>query len=235
MPRFSIQEALQYAWQTVRQKLGYFIGLTVVFILVSSILAPFQSYFSDTPIASLIFAILSIALTLIVDLGFIKIVLKTYDGEPTDFPDLFRVYHLSPRYFLSTVIFTLIVVIAIIPGIVATSLIVSSAGADADAVGIAEGVLLAILFLVPLAFASIRCYFFGYFIVDQDAGPAEALLLSYKLTRGQTWPLFLLFLVTLAIVLAGVLALLVGLLVAYPIALHITTYTYRKLLDTQEQ
>ncbi|MBT3601577.1 MAG: hypothetical protein HN521_00800 [Candidatus Latescibacteria bacterium] len=233
MPRFSKTEALQFGWQTVRTNLGYFFGLSAVFILASAVLTPLQAYFSESPVVALVIAILSIALTLIVDLGFMKITLKTYDGEPTDFPDLFRYYDLSPRYFLGTVIFTLLILTATVPGIVVVSLVVS--GIESGGVGTAAGILLGALFLIPVAFVSIRFYFFGYFILDKEAGPLEAFKLSAQLTKGETWHLLLLFLVLVAVVLAGLVAFVVGILVAYPVALLTTTYVYRKLLETQEQ
>jgi len=233
MSRFSKKDALQFGWQTVRNKMGYFIGLSLVFVLTSVVLVPLQTYFSESPVAALIIAILSIALTLIVDLGFMKITLKTYDGDPTDFPDLFRYYDLSPRYFLGTILFTLLIIVAMIPGIVFVSFVVSGIGSGG--IGTVAGILLGILFLIPVAFVSVRFYFFGYFIVDQDAGALEAFKLSNQLTQGATWQLILLFLITIAIVVAGLLAFLVGLLVAYPVVLLTTTYVYRKLLETQEQ
>lgn len=233
MPRFSKQEALQFGWQTVRGNLGYFFGLSAVFTLASAILTPLQAYFADSPVVALIIAILSIALTLIVDLGFMKITLKTYDGEPTDFPDLFRYYDLSPRYFLSTVLFTLLILTAMVPGIVVVSLVVSSLGSEG--VGTLAGILIGALFLIPVAFVSVRFYFFGYFIIDQEAGPVEAFKLSAQLTKGETWELFLLFLILVAVILVGLLTFIVGLLVAYPVALLTTTCVYRKLQETQAQ
>ncbi len=234
MPRFSIKEALQFGWQTVRNKLGFFIGLTVVFTLASVVLTPFQTYFSDQPIVSLTIAIVSIALTLVVDIGYMKITLKTYDNEQTDFPDLFRYYELSPRYFLCTVLyFILIFVVALIPGIIVFS--VFNLNERANDLGIFESLIIALLFILPILYVSLRFYFFSYFIIDQETGPIESLKRSAQLTKGQIWPLFLLFLVILGIILLGFVALLVGLFVAYPVSTLATTYAYRKLLETQEQ
>jgi hypothetical protein len=233
MSRFSNKDALQFGWQTVRNKLGYFIGLSLVFILASVILAPLQATFSDSPVAAMIMAILSIALTLIVDLGFMKITLQIYDGEATDFPDLFRSYDLSPRYFLSTVLYCLLLLVALIPGIIVMSLLPSDTGVEN--IGYIQGILVAVLCLVPVAFCLVKFYFFGYFIIDREAGPLEAFKLSAQLTKGATWQIAILFLILFAVVIAGILAVLVGLLVAYPVALLASTYAYRKLLETQDQ
>jgi len=234
MPRFSIKEALQFGWQTVRNKLGFFIGLSLVFTLASVVLTPLQTYFSDQPVVSMILAILSIALALIVDLGFMKIMLNTYDKKPADFPDLFRSYDLSPRYFLCTVLyFLLILIVALIPGVIAFR--VFDIGEAANDLGIIEILIIALLLLLPIIYFSLKFYFFGYFIIDQEAGPIEALKRSAQLTKGQLWPLFLLFLAILGIILLGFVALFVGLFVAYPVAILTTTYVYRKLLETQEQ
>jgi ABC-type multidrug transport system fused ATPase/permease subunit len=231
MSRFSVAEALRFGWNTTRVRWGYYMGLSAVFILASVIFTPFQAFFSDMPVAAMVVAILSVAITLIVDLGFMKITLKTCDGEPTDFRDLFRYYDLSPRYFLGTVLYTLLILLSLIPGIVVLSLLAGNTGVEG--IGIIKGVLVAILLSVPSAFLSIKFYFFGYFIVDQDAGAIEAFRLSARLTRGATWQILLLFVVAFAIILAGILALLVGLLIAYPIAKLTTAYAYRKLLETQ--
>ena len=234
MPRFSIKEALHFAWQTVRNKLGFFIGLSLVFTLASVVLTPFQTYFSNQPVVSLMLGILSIAMALIVDVGFMKITLKTYDNEHTDFPDLFRYYDLSPRYFLCTVLyFILIFVVALIPGIIVFN--VFDLNERANDLGVFELLTIAILFILPILYCALRFYFFGYFIIDQGAGPIESFKRSAQLTKGQLWPLFLLFLALLGIILLGLVALLVGILVAYPVAILATTYVYRKLLETQEQ
>lgn len=234
MPRFSIKEALLFGWQTVRNQLEFFIGLTVVFTLASVVLTPFQTYFADQPVVSLIIAIVSVALTLVVDIGFMKITLKAYDNEQTDFPDLFRYYDLSPRYFLCTVLyFILIFVVALIPGIIAFN--VFDLTERADNLNVLEMLIIAILFILPITYVSLRFYFFSYFIIDQEAGPIESLKRSAQLTKGQLWPLFLLFLAVLGVILLGVVALFVGLFVAYPVSTLATTYVYRKLLETQEQ
>lgn len=233
MTHFSNKEALVFAWQTVRQKMGYFIGLTFVFLFASVILTPIQAQFSEEPVAALIIAILSIALTLIVDLGFMKIALKTYDGEETDFPDLFRSYDLSPRYFLCTVLYAILLLLSLIPGVIVMSLFISANGDNN--VSVLGGIISAIFFIVPAAYIAIRYYFFGYFLIDQESGPIESLKQSAHLTKGAFWQIFQLFLLVLGVIIIGLLALGVGLLLAYPVALLTVTYAYRKLLETPRE
>jgi len=234
MSAFSKKEVLQYGWQTVRQKMGYFAGLSVIYILASVALAPLQSYFSETPALAFVFGILSFALSLIVDLGFMKIVLKTYDQEPNDMPDLFRYYDLSPRYFLSTILYSLLVIFALIPGIIAIGLFAAN-GVDAESIGIAEGVLIALVLGVPAIYVMVRFYFFGYFIIDQEAGPIESLKRSFQLTTGHTGQLTILFFLFLFIALAGILSLLIGIIIAYPITTLGTAYVFRKLLEAEDK
>lgn len=86
-----------------------------------------------------------------------------------------------------------------------------------------------LLLIIPgIAFA-MRLKFVSYYIVDKNAGPIEAISLSWNATAGNTIKLFLLSLLNGLVTIAGLLLFVVGLAVAAPLTQMVNAKVYLKL------
>lgn len=92
--------------------------------------------------------------------------------------------------------------------------------------GIGVGIGL-VLLIVPGIIFGIVYGFFGWVIVDRDAGVGDAFTRSAEITRGNRWNLFALGLVLILVNLVGVLLFLVGVLFTMGISLVTLAYVYR--------
>jgi uncharacterized membrane protein len=151
------------------------------------------------PILSLILAIASGALQIIVGIGFIRISLRFCDREKGEYADLFSCLPLFFPYLLASILYGLIVVGGMI------------------------------LLVIPGIIWAIKYMFFSYLMVDRRVGPMEAIKGSSAITKGVKGKLFLFLLALMGINLLGAMALLIGLLATIPTSMLATAYVYRKL------
>ncbi len=86
-----------------------------------------------------------------------------------------------------------------------------------------------LLFIAPGIYLGLRLGLYQFAIVDKDLGPIEALKYSFKITNGNVANLFGLYLMIFLITLAGILAFLLGLLAAIPVAFLSTIVAYHYL------
>jgi len=199
---FSIAEALNFGWNTLKANLGFFAGLFVIIGVINlgpSLLG--SSLDQDTAFLLLAFA-LSLAgwvLGVIISLGLIKVTLAFVDGKKPDFADLFRAYPLFFRYLLASIVYGLIVFFGFL------------------------------LFIVPGVIWLVKYRFYLYFLVDQGAGPMEALSKSAKITQGMLLRLFWFGILLIILNFFGVLALGVGLAITVPVSALADAFVYRKL------
>jgi uncharacterized membrane protein len=203
--KFSKGEAIRFGWNTMKNNLGFFIGLLIVAGLITIIPAFLQLVTQgDAPGLSFILSIVSGVLQLIIEMGMIKIALKFADNTKAELGDLFSCLPLFFKYLGSSILYGLITlggfILLIIPGII----------------------------------WGIKFYFFGYFIVDQGAGPIEALKRSSSITMGTKWDLFLFGLLIIGINILGLLALVIGLFATIPTSMVAIAFVYRKLLAQAE-
>ena len=198
--RFSKGEAVRFGWETMKSNLGFFIGLLVVYWLISCV-PNVIAYLTAEKIAivSIIFSIGIQALYMILSMGLIRVALRFCDGEKPEYGDLFACYPLFFKYLFAYILYALIVV----------------AGT--------------ILLIVPGIIWGIKYWFFAYFVVDKKLGPIEALKKSSEITKGIKWDLFIFGLLLAAIALLGMLCLLVGWFAAMPTTMVAGAFVYRKL------
>jgi uncharacterized membrane protein len=203
--KFSKGEAIRFGWNTMKNNLGFFIGLLIVAGLITIIPTFLQlATQGDAPGLSFIFAIISGVLQLIIEMGMIKIALKFADNTKAEFGDLFSCLPLFFKYLASSVLYGLITLGGLI------------------------------LLIIPGIIWGIKFYFFGYSIVDQGAGPIEALKRSSAITMGAKWDLFLFGLLIIGINILGLLALVIGLFATIPTSMVAIAFVYRKLLAQAE-
>lgn len=199
--KFSKSEAIRFGWNTMKNNLGFFIGLLVVaglIYFVPDIIAELLK--EDVPILSIIIRIASWVLYIVISMGLIRIALRFCDNDKGKFADLFSCFPLFFKYLFGSILYRLIVlggtILLIIPGII----------------------------------WGIKFLFFDYFIVDKRLGPIEALKRSSAITKGAKWDLFLFGLLLGLITLLGAICLLIGLFATIPTAMVGMAFVYRKLL-----
>ena len=86
-----------------------------------------------------------------------------------------------------------------------------------------------ILFVLPGIYLTIRLQYYIAFIVEEDAKVMDSLKRSWKITKGHTGFLLLLFFTNIGLMVVGTLSFLIGLFVAIPVVTGMYCESYRKL------
>ena len=198
---FSKGEAIRFGWAAMKANIGFFIGLLIVVGLIS--------YSPDTvlrlarveaPGVILIVGVASFALQQWMGMGVTRISLKFADGARAEMGDLFARADLFFKYVGGSILYALIVLGGLI------------------------------LLIVPGFIWAMKYQFYGYFIMDRELGPIEALKQSAAITGGAKGNLFLFALVLAGINMLGALALVIGLFATIPTSIVAVGFVYRRLL-----
>jgi len=199
-----VGEVVKFGWRTMKENLGFFIGLLLVYLIV--IYAPWviAHYVVEGIFLRVIFYLIFIVLSIVVSMGLIKIALKFCDNEKGSFGDLFSCFPLFFKYLFGTILYSLILI-----------------GGT-------------ILLIFPGVIWGIKFSLFQYFIVDKGLGPVEALKASARTTMGAKWDLLGFWFVACVIIYIGILCLLIGIFATAPTVMVATALVYRKLLSQTE-
>ncbi|NMC36555.1 DUF975 family protein [Candidatus Beckwithbacteria bacterium] len=197
---FSTSEAVSFAWQTVKQNLGFFLLLLLILFGISFMSSFVTKALEDGPVfLTIIFQLISTAISLMIGLGMMKITLAFVDGEKPEFNELFSTLPYIVKYFLASILYGLIVTVGLV------------------------------LLIVPGIMWAIKYAYMPFVIIDKNLGPIEALKESAKITKGSRWQILLFGLTMIGVEILGLLALVVGLLVAVPVVMVASAYVYRQL------
>lgn len=198
---FSRGEAIRFGWDAAVRHLKFFVVALILAGLAQAIPDRLQAWTSEwAPLVALQFGLASLVVGQIVAIGLTRISLRICDHQQPEYADLYSGLPLFFKYLLASVLYGLIVAAGLV------------------------------LLIVPGIMWAVRFGFYGFLVVDQGAGPIEALQRSSALTRGVRWGLFVFGLLLLGIVVLGAMALVVGLFLAVPTALVAAAYVYRSLL-----
>jgi uncharacterized membrane protein len=192
-------ESIQFGWKTLQSSAVFVCGVTLVAWVVPSVIEWAGDTAFDNRLQEFGMSVISAAVSATFGLGLAKIYLRFRDGETPVFENLFDGLARLHVYVAAMII----VGIAVCMGL--------------------------LLLVVPGIIFLLRLWFVGFVIVDEKAGPLEAIQRSWDITRGYTMDLFLLFILLVGLNLLGVLLLLVGLLVTVPISGLALAYVYRHL------
>jgi uncharacterized membrane protein len=200
MEKFSKKEAIKFGWEIAKKKIKFFIPLLIL-VFGSSFLFDYLSDLAkkESFLISFLLTIVGFALSIIFNLGLIKISLEICDGKEPKISDLFSQYRLFFRYFFASILKNLITLFGFI------------------------------LLIIPGIILSIRLGLFDYLIVDKNSKIIESLKKSWEITKGSTWNLFLFYFLLGLINLLGVFALIVGLFWSIPTTMIAEAFVYRKL------
>lgn len=202
--RFIIGEAVHYGWDTMKENFAYFIAVILILWLAQAIPSGLQAGLGRHNAGlNIIFGIIGFVVGLFVGMAYIKIGLRFTAGEQADFHDLYSAYPHLWNYLVAVIIYALIVLGGLI------------------------------LCIIPGIYWGVKYQFFGYFVIDQERTPTNALTRSGQVTQGIKGYLFLFNLAQLGILILGFLACVVGILVAVPINIVAHAYVYRRLVATE--
>ncbi|RJQ56362.1 MAG: hypothetical protein C4526_01930 [Nitrospiraceae bacterium] len=198
--RFSMQEAIKFGWDAMKNNLGFLIVLLIIAFLIENLPGFIAGYArSDFPPVSYALYVTGWLLGFVVQMGLIKISLKFCDGIKGQLDDLLSSFDILVTFVTGSVLYFLIIL---------------------------GGIL---LLIIPGVVWGVKFSLFPYFIVDKGLGPVQALKASAEATTGAKWDLFLFGLLLGLINVAGALCFLVGLFATVPTSMIAYAYVYRKL------
>lgn len=196
---FSEKKALSFGWETFKASPGFFILVFLIPFLLSILLNSIQESLAKAGVMTLIFAVGSSLISILIQIGLVRIVLKFVDRKRAEIADLFSGGPFLLDFILASLFYFLIVVAGLV------------------------------LFIVPGIIWAIKYQFCTYLVIDKKLGPIEAIRKSGQITKGVRWPLLGLALILFLVNLGGALLLGLGLLVTVPVTSLAYAYVYRQL------
>ena len=230
MKSFSISEVLKSSWEVFKKNWQ---GLYVVF-LVLALLSFVPAFLSSAlvksaPAASILVSLLSWVLSLVTALGMVKVALKVVDGEKAEVADLFyavKKLSLVGKYFLTSVVFGLVFLGAVLPiGLLVGVVTYLAKGADLRALW----AVLAVVALPLFVYVSVRLQFWVYVLVDKELWGLDVLKSAWGMTKGMVLNLILFALVVLLLNVVGAFLFVLGLLITIPISMLAMATVFRKI------
>jgi|SRR5579871_475316 len=200
---FSIEEALGRGWALFKENWLLLIGALLITGVIQGVCSGIASAVGKQPVLSLIAQLAAEAVGLALYGGLARITLALVDGRTPSMELLFSAFPLIVNLFVAGVLTGILVGIGFV------------------------------LLIVPGIFLATRLAFATFFIVDEGAGPIEAIQRSWDMTRGHFWQLFLFGIVVVILNCLGLLILLVGVLATGAVTLVATAFIYRRLSGTE--
>ena len=197
---FSIEEALKFGWETLKENFGLLIGAGVILMVVQFVPTAIAGMLRESAAyLAILIEVIGWVLSVLVQIGLIKIMLKLCDNQKPVFSEIFSGYNHLWQFIAASILYSLIVM---------------------------GGML---LLIIPGIIWAISYQFVAYALIDDNLGPIQALKESAELTKGIKGKLILFTLCLGGVNLLGVLLLGIGLIVTVPVSSIAYTYVYRQL------
>lgn len=206
-PKFMISEVFGTSWKHTKSQIWVLVGLLIGFSILSMIVTLFGMPAQGSIVGRVIVQIVSLLISCIFMLGYVKNIFQALDGEEPQFSAYGQQSRKIITYLIANILFSIAVCIGMV------------------------------LLIIPGIYLYLRLQFFTAFIVEEDCGIIESLQKSWNMTQGQTLPLFLLLLTMIGTAIVGCILFFVGLFVAVPLIYMMQCYTFRKLntISTEEE
>jgi hypothetical protein len=165
--RFSLDTALGTGWEQTWKYLWPLIGITSATFLLGSIPTVFTTlimWVNSSPwliAVGLIVSLCGAVLQDLIQMGMINVQLRMLEGHPVQTRDVFALSERVFRYIGATILYKGMVFFGIL------------------------------CFIVPGIFLHLKFQFYGYFIVEYNMGPIQALKASAKITEGSKMDLLM--------------------------------------------
>jgi len=231
---WSAVEAIEFAWNSIRRG-----PLVVLMLVIAGIVGSIPDSIGGGIYALLmlgqrrdllliavavrvVFALVGLGLAAWITLGKSRIKLGVCRGREPQFGEIFSggpFWSILGAFFVLGLALAVGSAICVGPGL---ALLLSSKREEIGLIVLFLGLL---VLLIPALIIGWKVQFFPFLVVDRGANAWESLTLSWRITDGQLFELFVYWLLTLALVvgavLLGALACLVGLIVTIPVALAV--------------
>ena len=206
-PKFMISEVFGTSWKHTKSQIWVLVGLFIGFSILSMIVTLFGMPAQGSIVGRVIVQIVSLLISCIFMLGYVKNIFQALDGEEPQFSAYGQQSRKIITYLIANILFSIAVCIGMV------------------------------LLIIPGIYLYLRLQFFTAFIVEEDCGIIESLQKSWNMTQGQTLPLFLLLLTMIGTAIVGCILFFVGFFVAVPLIYMMQCYTFRKLntISTEEE
>ena len=206
-PKFMISEVFGTSWKHTKSQIWVLVGLFIGFSILSMIVTLFGMPAQGSIVGRVIVQIVSLLISCIFMLGYVKNIFQALDGEEPQFSAYGQQSRKIITYLIANILFSIAVCIG------------------------------TVLLIIPGIYLYLRLQFFTAFIVEENCGIIESLQKSWNMTQGQTLPLFLLLLTMIGTAIVGCILLFVGFFVAVPLIYMMQCYTFRKLntISTEEE
>lgn len=206
-PKFMISEVFGTSWKHTKSQIWVLVGLFIGFSILSMIVTLFSMPAQGSIVGRVIVQIVSLLISCIFMLGYVKNIFQALDGEEPQFSAYGQQSRKIITYLIANILFSIAVCIGMV------------------------------LLIIPGIYLYLRLQFFTAFIVEEDCGIIESLQKSWNMTQGQTLPLFLLLLTMIGTAIVGCILFFVGFFVAVPLIYMMQCYTFRKLntISTEEE
>ena len=206
-PKFMISEVFGTSWKHTKSQIWVLVGLFIGFSILSMIVTLFGMPAQGSIVGRVIVQIVSLLISCIFMLGYVKNIFQALDGEEPQFSAYGQQSRKIITYLIANILFSIAVCIG------------------------------TVLLIIPGIYLYIRLQFFTAFIVEENCGIIESLQKSWNMTQGQTLPLFLLLLTMIGTAIVGCILFFVGFFGAVPLIYMMQCYTFRKLntISTEEE
>jgi len=226
---FNFGEVLGYGWRTMKANLWFFVGVGILWLLITYIptaIGTIAAYLNlpEPAFAAvrIITAVLGWIISAILSIGMIKIALSFCDERKPTIAMLFDARDCFWRYAAVAILYGLIIL-----GVVAAFTL---PGILFATIGFPWFLFLMIpagvIFVIRLGIQFGLCF---YFVIDKGLGPFQALKASSATTMAVKWELLGFHILCDLINLLGLLCLIVGIFATYPMVIVASALVYRQL------
>lgn len=202
MSSLNVEEVLTKAWSTFKAHWHVLVGSVLIMMAVSAVFDSVQKQVGESaPFASFLVVLLSIGVSVILQIGLTQLSLNVASNKSASIHDLIGDHTLALRYLCVSILYGLLILVGLV------------------------------LLIVPGVYWAIKysqCYLT---LIDKRTGIMESFRISAALTEGNKKKLFVLLLALIGINFVGLIALIVGLLVSIPVTIVASAYIYIYLRD----
>ena len=189
VPAFFISQLFSESWQIFKKRWLVLLGFLIGYIALSLI----GNWANETLVKSMgmpvLFFLLYYLFSLVIGMGFTKILIKLSRDEDAGLSDFFAAAPYIIKYVLGNLLYMLIVVVGIL------------------------------LLVVPGIVWAIKYMYIPYLIIDKGMGPLQAMRASAKMTNGVKWDLVGFSMASALLMYSGLILLIVGVFVTIPVAM----------------
>lgn len=232
MSKFKIGKVVSFGWERVKKKWKFLVIAQIVSLAVMGLTQGMLVLVPEGQVGLVVgLTIVGTLVSMVVQVGWLGVALRIAAKKKVVYKDFIPQASVVWMVFLMGLTVGIGMFLAwLLAGGVVITLGLLTAGLFKDMAWMWLGLVVAILALVAATvFVSVRIRLAQWVIVDRQIGPLEALVLSWKMTRGHVWKLIGLGLLLVLINALGAILLLVGLLVTIPLSLIVEARVYREL------